>query len=122
MENKKTQLITTKGILHKIKTFFKRLFNKKYIEKNTVINPNQNFRCDITVKVDEEQIKILELQEKFRNKKISEEDISLEDIDKLNKLYEEQIQELQDKIRQNILETENYKKQIILIKEQIKKG
>lgn len=122
MENKKTELITTEGILHKIKTFFKRLFNKKNIEKNKEIKQKQDFRSDITVKVDEEQIKLLELQEKFRNKEISGEDISSEDLDKLNKLYEEQIQELQDKITQNIIETENYKEQIILIKEQIKKG
>lgn len=74
------------------------------------------FREDIVVKKDTEKSRLLKLQEMFRNNQLSEDDISMEDIEKLSKLYDEQIEELQEEIKKNVYAKDNYKQQIILMK------
>lgn len=68
-----------------------------------------------------EKEKLLKLQEMFKNNQIDEDNLSKEDINKLNALYDEQIKNIKEKIEKNILDTENYKRQIIAMKSQIKK-
>lgn len=122
MGNINNELINTNGFIYKIKQFFKNMF-KKNIAQNDIsqkdIEKRNNFRDNITVKEDTEKSRLLKLQEMFRNGQLSEDDISMEDIEKLSKLYDEQIDELQEKIKQNVYATDNYKKQIILMKNKI---
>lgn len=114
------QIISTDGIFYKIRMFFRKLFkkeepnNKGYIENEIVEN---KFKEEIVIKKDEEKERILELQKKFREKIVKEDDMSAQDLQKLSDLYDEQITNLREKIKQNIYETEQYKKEIILIRE-----
>ena len=122
MDSDNTKMITTKGIVYKIKQFFRRLFKhkEKIIQANQANEEEQNtFKEGILIKVDEEEQRLLKLQTMFRNKQIKEEDLLKSDAQKLSELYDKQILKLQDKIKQNILDTEKYKKDIISIKNKL---
>ena len=90
------------NIFTKIYAFFKNLFSRKKEdildnqEDNIVpkINYNNNFSERIALKVDEEQKRLKELQRKYDNGEIEEEDISAEDIDKLVEMYEAETEKL----------------------------
>ena len=114
------KLIKNDGFFYKIKTFFKNIFHKNktldYSENKKISN---NFDENIIIKDNPEKVRLLNLQEMYRNKELSENTLSTEDIQKLNKLYDEQIHELQKKINQNIFTTESYKKQILSIKNKL---
>lgn len=73
-----------------------------------------SFRQNIKIKEDKEKTRLLNLQEEFSLGKIKEEDISEADIQKLHKLYDEQIEELNKS-------TENYKKRILEIRASLKR-
>lgn len=124
MNNESTTLIKTNSIFFKIKNFLKKLFKKNIKSENERTNYKTskndiNFRDNIIIENSLEENRLLELQMKFENNQIVEEDISIEDIEKLSILYDKQIEKLRNKIEQNILNTEKYKKQIIAIKKEM---
>ena len=120
---KKEEMISTNGIMYKIKSFFKNLFKKKEkaIEaEETISEEKKAFEESIIVKKDEERERILELQKRFREGKLNPEDSTEEDIDKLTELYNEQISELNKQIEEDTAviekcnrEIEEYKKKKI---------
>lgn len=96
------------NIFSKIKNFFKSLFRQQTIEnceldtsENIIENKqevkNQIFAENIKVAETEEQ-KLLKLQRLIREKKISENDLSVEEKKKLRKLYNSQIENLRSSI------------------------
>ena len=99
------------SIFTKIKNFFKNLFGQQTIEdykientgNNTVDNQkeikNSIFAENIKVEESEEQ-KLVRLQKLIREKRISENDLSVEEREKLRKLYNSQIENLRKSILQ----------------------
>lgn len=98
------------SIFSKIKNFFKNLFvqqtfenheldTSKNIEQNEQEIKNSIFTENIKVEETEEQ-KLLRLQRLIREKRISESDLSVEEKDKLRKLYNSQIENLRNSILQ----------------------
>lgn len=123
---KEEEMISTNGIMYKIKNFFKNLFRKKeqQVQVDIVEEKEEEikstFEESIVVKKDEERERILELQKRFREGKLNPEDVTEEDIDKLTELYNEQIAELNKQIEQDTAiiekcnrEIEEYKKKKI---------
>lgn len=100
---KNNKLITYKqSIFTKISNFFKKLFFK---EKNEVLQesneqtiqnkqPKEYFIENITIKADEEEKRLKNLQLQYDNGEIDEEDISEEDMDKLIEMYEKETEKL----------------------------
>lgn len=124
MNNESTTLIKTNSVFFKIKNFFRKLFKKDVKSENKIVNyktgkNDSNFKENIIIENSFEENRLLELQMKFENNQIVEEDISIEDIKKLSILYDKQIEKLRNKIEQNILNTEKCKKQIIAIKKEM---
>lgn len=64
------------------------------------------------IKIDSDFEYLLDLQDKFEKGLINEEDIPIEQREKLYKLYEEQIKKIKS-------ETENYKKAIMQIRQKL---
>ena len=58
----------------------------------------EDFKKDLKIKTDEEKNRLLELQSKFKNGEIFEEDINHDDYEKLLRLYDEQNNELKAKL------------------------
>ena len=90
MESKERQMIKYKeSIFHKIKNFFNKIFSKKNKEQIEVEvlddnkNRNERFKENIIIRKNPEQQRILELKRKYDNEEISEDEISLEDMDSL---------------------------------------
>lgn len=123
---KEEEMISTNGIMYKIKSFFKNLFKKKeepvkkISEETNIIDEKSTFEASIVVKKDEERERILELQKRFREGKLNPEDVTEEDIDKLTELYNEQIADLNKQIEEDTAiiekcnrEIEEYKKKKI---------
>lgn len=111
MNNK---IIQYKGnIFTKIASFFKKLFfrvkgNIKDENDEKLLSNNQykdSFIKNIIIKENEEEKRLKNLQLKYDNGEIEEEDISNEDMEKLIKMYEKETEEL-------IKETERIKKHI----------
>ena len=118
-DTKETSLIEINedSVFHKIKIFFKNLFNKKTITDNprditeTNIldereNKKNNFIEDIK-NIDNEETELLKLQKQYRAGEIQEKDLSEEQISSLCLLYDKQIANLKksNEIRkQKILE------------------
>ena len=92
------------NILSKIKRFFRNLFSKKEDNPNNTgnkINHNiasTNFKESIKIEQDEETIKILELQKKYKEGIIKEEDMTEDEHNQLIQLYKKQNNELKEKI------------------------
>ena len=97
--------VNQNNIFYKIKMFFRNLFNKKtsnpneskdIIEtttiSNTVINKN-SFIEDIK-NIENEEIKLLKLQQQYRRGEIKEEDLTKEQVSALCVLYDKQIESL----------------------------
>ena len=74
-----------------------------------------SFKQRIKVGEDTERIRLLRLQEDFSKGYITEEEISEEDVEKLHKLYDEQIEELNKS-------TENYRRKILEIRKKLNKN
>ena len=92
-------LIKKDGFFGKVKNFFKNLFKKK--DKNVVKNDNSkkensNFKENIKVVEleDSEEIKLIELQKRYRRGEIAENDLTEEQIEALSELYNKQIEAL----------------------------
>lgn len=111
------ELIETKGLFYKIKSFFSKIFAKN---KNTFINVKEeksssveaDFKEKIVIKKDEEKERLLQLQEKFRRGELQQNDLSEEDIQKLADLYDEQIKEIEGKIEEAKITLDKYTKEI----------
>lgn len=115
---KEEEMISTNGIMYKIKSFFKNLFKKKEqeVQVDKVEEKGEEvksaFEESIVVKKDEERERILELQKRFREGKLNPEDVTEEDIDKLTELYNEQIEELNKQIEEDTAIIEKCNKEI----------
>lgn len=119
---KEDEMISTNGVMYKIKSFFKNLFKKKEVveEKQEEEKQETSFDETIAIKKDEERERLLELQKRFREGKLNPEDVTEEDIDKLTELYNEQIEALNKQIEEDTAaiekcnrEIEEYKKKKI---------
>lgn len=119
---KEDEMISTNGVMYKIKKFFKNLFKKKEVveEKKEEEKQETSFDETIAIKKDEERERLLELQKRFREGKLNPEDVTEEDIDKLTELYNEQIEALNKQIEEDTAaiekcnrEIEEYKKKKI---------
>ena len=102
MDNK-SLIVTDKRLLYKIKILFKNIFNKenqpKAMNYNNVVNQQLNkssFTNEIKITPNEEKEKLLRLQRDYENGIITEEDMTQEQISKIEKLYVEQISKLRN--------------------------
>ena len=101
MQENKNQMIESKeNFLEKIKKFIRKAFGKKSInssEEKVETNIDKqsekmnNFTKAIKITKDPEMERLLKLQEEFREGKITQGELSNQDIDKLGRLYDEQI-------------------------------
>ena len=93
------------SIFYKIKAFFKKLFRRKKqstiqnveqveTKKNVTNQNSKDFFRESIRNIENEEIKLLELQRRFDKGEI-EEELSTEQIEKLEKLYNNQIAELE---------------------------
>lgn len=105
-------------IIEAIKGFFNKLLKKDLLlaeNKENIKEVEDNLTQNIKIEENPEKARLLKLQEEFSKGNIQEEDILKEDIDKLNKLYDEQMKEIENSI-------EEYKKETVEIIEEIKKA
>lgn len=112
---RKEQMITiykSNNIMGKIKRFFELLFTRfkhqkdSNIQKEVVFEP-KSFKEEIVIKQDEEKLRILKIQEDYKNGLIEEEDISKEDYQKLLDLYDEQNKKISQEIEKDKIEIKN---------------
>lgn len=105
-----------KGIFNKIKSFFKKLFNNGQDNNqvvsadNNILNENDNEFRDYIKMTEDEETKLLELQRKYREGEIAEDDLTDEQIEALSNLYDKQIQELKKSIEIREQKIAEYKK------------
>jgi len=93
------------SLFSKVKNFFKSLFNKKdknNINVNSINENSNNFKENIKIAEDEEseEMKILELQKRYRKGEIAEGDLTDEQIESLSELYNKQIEALRKVIEE----------------------
>ena len=91
------------GIFYKIKSFFKNLFNRNTTtnydivkeDKSIVESENtKNAFMESIKNIENEETKLLKLQEQYRSGEIKEEELSEEQVNSLCKLYDKQIANL----------------------------
>ena len=101
--DKMLTIINEKSIWHKIKTFFKGIFTKNIENSNqesneevTEIRENKqkNEFIETIRNIEDEEIKLLKLQQKFENGELKEEDLTKDQEKLLCALYDRQIEEL----------------------------
>ena len=114
-------IIYNNGIIGKVKRLFKNLFSKRKRNKMLLLpeaksTVKKEIKEEIIIPLDKERERIRKLQLKFQNQEIEEQDISVEDIEKLKKLYNTQIKDLKNKIGRDISEAEKYKNEILEIR------
>ena len=88
------------GFFQKVKNFFKGLFKKK--EENATnnesgsINDDNKFKDNIKIVEEQptEEMKILELQKRYRRGEIAQNDLTEEQIEAISELYDKQIEAL----------------------------
>lgn len=103
MKKESNQLIEyKKSIFYKIKNFLKNIFglSKDYqirkkngeTEKNEIIVPRYeiDFKDNIKIKSDVEKQRVLDLKNKYDKEKIYEDELTMNDIDSLINLYNEE--------------------------------
>lgn len=98
------------NIFDKIKNYFKNLFNRNTVKdyeietSENILENQQQIKNSIfveNIKVEEtEEQRLLKLQRLIREKRISEQDLSIDERDKLRNLYKSQIQNLKKSIMQ----------------------
>lgn len=108
--------VNEKSTFYKIKNFIKKIFNKKDCNINNVApvdeslkskdNRKQKFMEEVK-RIEDEETKLLKLQQQFHNGEIKEEDLTESQYKALNDLYDRQI--------------DNLKKSIEIKKQKIKK-
>ena len=119
LEEKSLIAVNENSLFYKIKSFFLKLFRgKKYalngfsiipVEKNEIQSDKRKDDFIESIRnVENEQTKLLKLQEQFDNRKIEKSQLSKEQIADLTALYKKQINDLEqsnerriNKIRQN---------------------
>lgn len=95
-------LIKKEGFFGKVKNFFKNFFkrkdknNKNESVDNNSVNENNNFKANIKVAEaeDAEEVKLIELQKRYRRGEIAESDLTEEQVEALGELYDKQIDAL----------------------------
>lgn len=100
----KSLIVAENGLIYKIKLFFNNLFKKSNkgkhdinINKTTESFSNKsNFQNDIKVESDVEREQLLKLQKDYESGIIKEENMTEEQVNKIEKLYREQISKLRD--------------------------
>ena len=107
------------NIFYKIKIFFKKLFYKENVIINNVSNDitetteyNKKIFLENLKQIESKDINILELQRKYRNKDIKEEDLTEEQINSLCELYDKQIFSMKKEIELKKQKILNYKKSL----------
>lgn len=104
MDNK-SLMVSKKGFFYKVKKFFRSIFNKDNIQEKTDNGYNKienetmrkiSFNEDIKIKPDVEREQLLKMQRDYENGLIREEEMSVEQVDGIEKLYIEQISKLRD--------------------------
>lgn len=97
--------VNKNGILYKIKKFFKNLFNKNtnttnnynIIEETESLVASENKKnsfMESIKNIEDEETKLLKLQNKFRSGEIKEEEFTEEQVKSLCELYDKQIANL----------------------------
>ena len=95
--------VNENSIFYKIKKFFRNLFHKaKYDENSTTIENNINVSIENkksefieSIKnIEDEETKLLNLQIQYRNGEVREDELTEEQINSLNALYDKQIAKL----------------------------
>ena len=100
----KSLIVAENGLMYRIKSFFNNLFKKGNkgkrdidINKTTESFFNKaNFQNDVKVKPDVEREQLLKLQKDYELGMIKEENMTEEQVNKIEKLYKEQISKLRD--------------------------
>lgn len=119
MENKYLK-VKEEGFFEKIKSFFMNLFRKnKVTEKNAVeqivenkVENKKSFVEEIKVQQDNEKLNLLKLQRDYEAGLIKEEDMTDEQVSKVEELYKEQITKLRN-------DYDGYKQKIINIRKKL---
>lgn len=96
-------MIRKKGIFYNIKEWFKKLFNKDETIEDPIEENNKTEDMNKSVFVDSIKVKskdtILSLQRKLENKEIEISSLTDQELDEMIKIYEKQIEERQNKIK-----------------------
>lgn len=119
-ENNNQMIKKEESLFSKIKNFFKRIFHKESDVNETIVTEENKEVPQIhnafmrTIKEEEysERERLLKLQQSFREGKITQGDLTEEDIEKLSKLYDEQIDRLKIQIEDCKQRIENKKKKL----------
>ena len=101
-QEKSLIVINEKSIFYRIKSFFKKLFKKGYvetpiveIEENKVNEDSQKEKFMEYIKnIEDEETKLLKLQTQYRTGEIKEEQLTKEQVSSLCELYDKQIANL----------------------------
>ena len=100
MNNNKSLIVREEKFLNKIISFFKGLFKTKMIDNTEIeeIAEKDDTRDNFLNSIREEQDnpKIVRLQQAYENNEMSAEDMSYEQILSLNKLYKKQIAKIDE--------------------------
>lgn len=113
--------VKKEGFFKKIKSFFMRLFNREEIIEEPVVenftnneqlDKKKSFAEEIKVKEDTEKTSLLKMQKDYEDGKLLEENMSAEQVSKLEKLYTEQI----TKLRQDYT---SYKQKIVSMRKKV---
>lgn len=89
------------GFISKIKKIFKKIFSARRENEQKVMDKKiqkDNFKENIKIKQDEEELNIKKLQKEYKAGNILEENMTDEKREKLIELYKKQNKELKDKI------------------------
>ena len=105
MDNK-SLIVPKKGFFYKIKMFFKNGFNSEKIQEHETYIDYKNdvsqqikkssFSDEIKIQKDVEREQLLKMQKDYEDGLIKEEDMTPEQVSKIEKLYIEQISKLRE--------------------------
>ena len=122
MMDQNNQIVEKKeSLFTKIKKFIRKILNKDNIndseekvknDSKVNIERANNFVDEVKIENNQEMERLLKLQEEFREGKITQGDLSDEDIDKLGKLYDEQIEKIKLQIEECKKRIEDKKKRL----------
>ncbi len=122
MMDQNNQIVEKKeSLFTKIKKFIRKILNKDNIndseekvknDSKVNIERANNFVDEVKIENNQEMERLLKLQEEFREGKITQGDLSDEDIDKLGKLYDEQIEKIKVQIEECKKRIEDKKKRL----------
>lgn len=114
------------NIFRKIFNFFKKLFSKEENKENNDNNDKYNIELqkkeneNNSISILEQKQKILELQKKYENNLIKEDELTETEKESLVNLYKEQINTINNNIQTESKELDLYKQKIIIAREKLK--